>query len=159
MIVVVDACTLINLANGEVLSKVLQLPGFFFHVSSVVRHESKSIAEAIDIAVANGRITLLDDTLISVSDFIRAKKELKLDDGETECILAAQALGCVVASDDGAARKLICEILGKERLSGSISLLRHAIADGAIDRKQAFFAYSLMRERGGFLPSLTENDF
>ena len=159
MIVVVDASTLINLANGEVLSKVLQLPGFFFHVSSVVRRESKTIAEAIDAAVASGCLILVDDSLISVSEFKRAKRELKLDDGETECILAAQALGCVVASDDKAARKCICDILGEDRLSGSIRLLRCAIAHGLINRKQAFDAYLLMRERGGFLPVLIESEF
>ena len=159
MIVVVDASTLINLANGEVLSKVLQLPGFFFHVSSVVRRESKTIAEAIDAAVSNGRLVLVDDSMISVSEFKRAKRELKLDDGETECILAAQALGCVVASDDRAARKCVCDVLGEDRLSGSIRLLRYAIVEGIINGTQAFDAYLLMRERGGFLPVLTESDF
>lgn len=159
MIVVVDASTLINLANGEVLSKVLLLPGLSFHVSAVVRRESKTIAEAIDVAVAAGRLLLVDDSLISVRQFKRAKSEMGLDDGETECILAAQALGCVVACDDGAARKIICGMLGEERLSGSIGLLRTAIREGIIHKAHALEAYRLMRERGGFLPDLSERDF
>ena len=159
MIVVVDACTLINLANGEVLSKLLQLPDLTFQVSAVVRGESKTISAAIDVAVSSGRLQIVDDSLISVSDFRRAKSEMGLDDGETECVLAAKALGCFVACDDGAARKVISGKLGEERLSGSIGLLRRAVSEGMIDSRQAFTAYKLMRERGGFLPDLSPNYF
>lgn len=154
MIVVVDACTLINLANGEVLSEILQLPGIEFQVSAIVRRESRTISEAIDVAVGSGRLALVDDALISVGDFIRVKSELELDDGETECILAAQALACTIACDDGAARKAIVELLGEARLIGSIGLLRMAITAGLINQERAIESYQLMRQRGGFLPSI-----
>lgn len=52
MIVILDASTLINLVNGEVLAAILSIPGAAFQMSAAVRTESKSIAEAIDAAVA-----------------------------------------------------------------------------------------------------------
>jgi predicted nucleic acid-binding protein len=154
VIVVVDACTLINLANGEVLSEILQLPDVEFQVSAIVRRESRTISDAIDVAVCSGRLALVDDALISVSDFIRVKNEFELDDGETECILAAQALACTIACDDAAARKAIIGLIGESRLTGSIGLLRLAIAEGLISREIAAESYQLMRQRGGFLPSV-----
>jgi predicted nucleic acid-binding protein len=155
---ILDASTLLNLANGEVLSKVLRLPGVTFQVSGVVRDESRTIAQAIDAAVDAGRLALVDDKLISVSRFLRAKAEWQLDNGETECILAAAAIGCSVACDDKAARKVIAKTLGESRLTGSIGLLREAVRAGLLRQAEAFAAYRLMRERGGFLPAIKESD-
>lgn len=159
MIQILDASTLLNLANGEVLSRILRIPGVTFQVSAVVRDESRTIAQAIDAAVAAGRLALVDDRLISVAQFVKAKAQWQLDDGETECILAAATLGCSVACDDKAARNVITATLGKARLSGSIGLLRHAIKTGLLTNAEAFSAYQLMRERGGFLPMITETEF
>ena len=155
---ILDASTLLNLANGEVLSKILRLPGVTFQVSAVVRDESRTIAQAIDAAVAVERLALVDDRLIGVAQFLRAKAEWQLDNGETECILAAAAVGCSVACDDKAARKVISKTLGEKRLTGSIGLLREAVKAGLLTRPEAFAAYRLMRERGGFLPEITEAD-
>lgn len=159
MIQILDASTLLNLANGEVLSKVLRLPGTSFQVSGVVRDESRTVAQAIDAAVAAGRLALVDDKLISVSRFLRAKAEWQLDNGETECILAAAEVGSSVACDDKAARKVIVKILGEDRLTGSIGLLREAVKAGLLTQAEAFAAYRLMRERGGFLPAIDEAGF
>jgi predicted nucleic acid-binding protein len=155
---ILDASTLLNLANGEVLSTILRLPGTTFQVSAVVRDESRSIAHAIDMAVAAGRLALVDDRLISVAQFLRAKAEWQLDNGETECLLAAAAIGCSVACDDKAARRVIKKTLGEQRLTGSIGLLREAVKAGLLSQAEAFTAYNLMRERGGFLPEIGEAD-
>lgn len=159
MIRILDASTLLNLANGEVLSKVLRLPSTSFQVSGVVRDESRTVAQAIDAAVASGRLALVDDRLISVSRFLRAKAEWQLDNGETECILAAVEIGCSVACDDKAARKVIVRVLGEDRLTGSIGLLREAAKAGLLTHTRAFAAYRLMRERGGFLPAIDKAEF
>nr|WP_288851630.1 hypothetical protein [uncultured Acidovorax sp.] len=159
MTLILDASTLLNLANGEVLSKVLRLPGTSFQVSGVVRDESRTVAQAIDAAVAAGRLALVDDKLISVSRFLRAKAEWQLDNGETECILAASELGSSVACDDKAARKVIVKVLGEDRLAGSIGLLREGVKAGLLTQAEAFAAYCLMRERGGFLPAINAADF
>jgi predicted nucleic acid-binding protein len=155
---ILDASTLLNLANGEVLSKILRLPDVSFQVSGVVRDESKTIAQAIDAAVEAGRLALVDDKVISVARFLRAKSEWQLDNGETECILAASAIGGSVACDDKAARKVISKTLGDSRLTGSIGLLREAVRAGLLTQAEAFAAYRLMIERGGFLPAIEQSD-
>jgi predicted nucleic acid-binding protein len=155
---ILDASTLLNLANGEVLSKILRLPDVTFQVSGVVRDESRTIAQAIDAAVEVGRLALVDDSLISVARFLRAKADWQLDNGETECILAASAIGCAVACDDKAARKVISKTLGDSRLTGSIGLLREAVRAGLLTQAEAFAAYRLMIERGGFLPAIKQSE-
>ena len=158
MILILDASTLLNLANGEVLSKMLRLPGISFQVSAVVRDESRTIAQAIDAAVNAGRLALVDDKLIGVAQFLRSRAEWHLDNGETECILAADIVGCSVACDDKAARRVVSKTLGQERLTGSIGLLRQAVKANLLTKQEAFAAYRLMRDRGGFLPEIAEQD-
>lgn len=159
MIVVLDASTLINLVNGEALVAVASLPGRHFQVSAVVRGESKTVAQALDAAVDAGALGWVDDTKITASQFAAAKADWQLDDGETECILAAEALGCAVASDDLAARKVVTARMGTDRLLGSIGLLRLAILAGTMSPDQAFSSYRLMLARGGFLPEFPRGAF
>ncbi|MBN8747173.1 MAG: hypothetical protein J0I65_06650 [Variovorax sp.] len=159
MIVVLDASTLINLVNGEVLAAALSLPGHDFQVSGVVRQESKTVAAALEAAVDSGALAWVDDSMISANQFSEAKADWQLDDGETECILAGHALGCVVASDDLAARKVVISKLGGGRLLGSIGLLRLAILEELLEPEEAFAAYKLMVARGGFLPEFDRADF
>lgn len=159
MIVILDASTLINLVNGEVLAKVLSIPGMAFQMSAAVRTESKSIAEAIDAAIAEGRIGLVDDSLISASAFREAKRQMQLGDGETECILAAALIGCAIGCDDRAARKHAKQRLGADKLMGSIGLLRMSIDAGLLSPKAAFVSYGSMVRRGGYLPQLALSDF
>lgn len=159
MITILDASTLLNLANGGVLSEVLAIEGRTYQVSGVVREESRTIAEAIDAAVEGGRIDLVDDTLISATEYADAKEAWQLGGGETECILAARALDCAVASDDGAARAVVTKMFGNARLTGSIGLLRDAVTAGKLTRDEAFRAYQSMRVRGGYLPDIAQEDF
>ena len=159
MIIVLDASTLINLANGEVLDTILRLPGLEYHVSTVVRRESRTVAAAIDTAVAEGRLILVDDSIIPIGAFIAAKDQFDLDDGETECVIAAQVMGAVVACDDAAGRQVVRDILGVSRLKGTIGLLRMAVDEGLLDAEAASTAYSLMRSRGGYLPPLASDYF
>jgi len=128
-------------------------------MSAVVRTESKSIAEAIDTAIAEGRIGLVDDSLISASAFREAKREMQLGDGETECILAAALMCCAIGCDDRAARKHSKQRLGADKLMGSIGLLRIAIDAGLLSSEAAFASYGLMVARGGYLPKLAPSDF
>jgi predicted nucleic acid-binding protein len=159
VIVVLDASTLINLANGGVLDTILRLPGFEYHVSTVVRRESKTVADAIDAAVAEGRLGLVDDAIIPLADFVAAKQEFDLDDGETECLIAARVLEAIVACDDAAGRNAVRETLGVPRLKGSIGLLKMAVEEGLLGAEQASAAYALMRARGGYLLALAADYF
>jgi predicted nucleic acid-binding protein len=159
VILVVDASTLINLANGGVLGTILSLPNIEFYVSTVVRQESKTIAQEIDQAVAAHQLALVDDSLISLAAFTEAKNRYDLDDGETECLIAAQTMGASVACDDFAGRNAVRNELGVARLKGSIGLLRLAVAEGLMTSAEAFSVFTLMRKWGGYLPSLQAADF
>ena len=159
MIVILDASTLINLVNGEVLAEILSIPGATFQMSVAVRTESKSIAAAIDAAVAEGRLGLVDDSLISASAFREAKRLMQLGDGETECILAAASMCCAIGCDDRAARKRAKQMLGAGKVMGSIGLLRMAIDVGLLSSEAAFASYGLMLARGGYLPQRALSDF
>lgn len=154
MIVVLDASTLINLDNGEAFAQVLSIPGRSFQVSAEVLRESRTVAVAIKTAVQQGQIALVDDNAIDAAEYENAIAEWQLGPGETECILAAKSLGCSVACDDGAARKVIRREIGVERLTGTVGLLRDAIAAGLMTAEAAFESYQQMKRRGGYLPDL-----
>lgn len=159
MIVVLDASTLINLDNGDALAQVLSIPDRSFHVSTEVLRESRTVAAAIKAAVEARQIALVDDSAIDADDYEAAIAAWQLGPGETECILAARSLGCSVACDDGAARKVIRREIGAGRLTGTVGLLRDAIAARLITAEAAFENYQEMKRRGGFLPDLTLADF
>lgn len=159
MIVVLDASTLINLDNGEVLAEILSLPGRTFQISPEVLRESRTVAEAIKEAVERGEIDLVDDTVIDADKYENALSVWELGPGETECILAAKILGCSVACDDGAARKVIEQEIGIHRMTGTVGLLREVVAVGLITEENAFKAYQQMKRLGGFLPNLSLIDF
>jgi predicted nucleic acid-binding protein len=159
VIVVLDASTLINLDNGDVFDIVLSLPGHRFQISAEVLRESQTVAKAIKEAVRRGLVELVDDSVIDAQDFEDALADWELGPGETECILAAKSLGCTVACDDGAARKVIEREIGVSRMTGTVGLLREVIAARLTTSEAAFQAYQQMKGRGGFLPHLTLGHF
>lgn len=159
MIVVLDTSTLINLDNGEVLAIVLSLPNHSFQVSPEVRREASTVVDKIEKAVARGDIDWVDDMAIDAASFGGALSRWGLGPGETECILAATALRCVIACDDRAARRVIKRELGVSRMTGTVGLLRDAVTARLLTAKAAFIVYQNMRYLGGFLPVLTLNDF
>ncbi|MGS0997110.1 hypothetical protein [Rhodanobacter sp. UC4451_H18] len=153
MVVILDASTLINLANGGVLGDVLVLDGFEFLVGEAVLEEIPSIAEEVEQVVATGLLRFVDDNVITAKAFSQAKREMRLGDGETECILAAGIMGCCIACDDKQARREAKARLDPEdRVTGSIGLLRALCAAGKASPHEALAAYQLMIERGGYLP-------
>lgn len=159
MIIIIDASTLINLVNGEVLPHVFHLPGTRFLISGMVIDESKTIASVVKGAIDAGFLDLVDGDLISMSDFIKAKAELNLGDGETECILAAQAIPCHFACDDKAARNCAKNRLHSDNVIGSIGLLQMTVKSAVLGPDEAMTAYTKMIEHGGYLPSLPFDHF
>lgn len=159
MIIIIDASTLINLVNGEVLPHVFHLPGTRFLISGMVVDESKTIAAVVKGAIDAGFLDLVDGDLISMSDFIKAKAELNLGDGETECILAAQAIPCHFACDDKAARNCAKNRLHSDNVIGSIGLLQMTVKSAVLGPDEAMTAYTKMIEHGGYLPSLPSDHF
>ena len=145
--------------NGEVLAAVLSLPGRTFQISPEVLRESRTVAKAINAAVERGDISWVDDTAIDAAEYQDALAIWELGPGETECILAAKSLGCTVACDDGAARKVIEDEIGLLRMTGTVGLLREAVLARLTTAEEAFEAYQQMKRLGGFLPKLSLEDF
>lgn len=159
MTIILDASTLINLANGEVFAAIVSLPGRRFMVSEVVRQESKTVARAIEAAVQDGDLEWVDADLIDFREYQAALDAWGLGEGETECILAALAIGCQVACDDGTARKIIKRTMPEFQFTGSIGLLKDAVAAHVLTPEQAYDAFKLMKSRGGYLPEFGPETF
>ena len=159
MIVILDASTLINLDHGDALAEVLSLPGRTFQISPEVLRESRTVAKAIKAAVERGDLEWVDDTAIDAKEYEDALAVWELGPGETECILAARALGCSVACDDGAARRVIEREIGAAGMTGTVGLLREAVVAGSLTPEEAFEAFQQMKRLGGFLPKLSLADF
>lgn len=159
MIIIIDASTLINLVNGEVLLRIFHLPTTRLLISGMVIEESKTIASVVKGATAAGFLNLVDGDLISMSDFTKAKAELNLGDGETECILAAALIPCHFACDDRAARKSAKKKLDPATVTGSIGLLQMAVKAGLLTPVEAIASYAKMIDHGGYLPSLPPDHF
>jgi len=157
--IVVDASTLINLANGECLLDVLRLPRQIFLVSPIVKDESKTVSQLIETLIATRELGLVDDSIIDAAEFAQAKIDWDLDDGETECIIAAKKLNLIIATDDGLARRRAKSELGPAAVTGSIGLMKRAIAEAIFTADHAYAAFGKMRAAGGFLPDLKREDF
>jgi len=149
-----DACALLNLHHGGVLERALVLPECSFALGKAVYGEAKTLTEELDRLLGLGMVTLLDDAQIPAAEFLRIKEEYDLGDGETECLAAAIHLECRLVFDDAAARKVGIELLGQERITGTIGLLRMCVAAGSLIAVDAYAAYRLMRAVGAFLPEM-----
>jgi predicted nucleic acid-binding protein len=157
--VIIDASTLLNLTNGDVLELALALPQDDFFVSAEVRKESKTIAALIDELNIVGLLHFVDDDAISVDELGSSMAAWELGAGECECILAAKLDGSTVACDDYKARIRIQTELGRDRLSGSIGILASLVVAGLLSSGNAFQSYLRMRDAGGFLPALAAEYF
>lgn len=155
MTVIFDACSLINLTNGQVLPPVLRLGSYV--VGPIVSTEID--LQQVEKAVCDGQISRLDDSHVSADQFLSLVEEHHLGDGESECIAAAIHLGYTVCTDDGKARTVAAKLLGSSRLTGSLGLLRNAVLGGFLPRETADVAYRKMLVAGGFLPQLPARFF
>lgn len=150
--IVFDACSLINIVNGEVLPKILSLPAHFYCIGSIVEGESRSIKDALEQYLKSGAIAIIDPSSISGTAYIANLESYHLGPGETECITFAQSLGFTICTDDGKARNTIIETLGKDRLRGTISLMNECVDLGLLSSGSANFSYQKMLAMGAFLP-------
>ena len=161
MNVVMDACSVINLHNGGVLEVVCSNAVAKFQIGPIAGGEcSEECAGALAALHGAGKIEYLTDTPLDADEFLDFVAEHRLGAGEAECImLAALDAQTFVSCDDMRGRKKGTLILGEERVTGSIGLLKMAVAKGVISVAHAFASYSQMKEAGGFLPEVDEAYF
>jgi predicted nucleic acid-binding protein len=153
-----DASAMLNLAHGEVLGTILQIPSLIAHVGPQVRRECGSIASQVDILIDTGKVILLDDSNLPAARFLALLDCYELGPGETECLAFAELGDHTVCCDDRRARMIIARELGPKRVIGSLGLLIQASHYKLLTIDAAFSAYEQMRRLGGFLPEISIDD-
>lgn len=150
-----DACALLNLSNGGVLAPAFALPASNFVICHAVHKETPTIRRDLEVLAQAGVLQHIDDNAISASKFLEIKEKYNLGDGETECIVFAMDNNCKLVFDDRAARKIATILIGAERVTGSIGLLRECVVHTLLTREAAYEAYRTMKAMGGYLPEMT----
>lgn len=159
MKIVTDTCSLINLCNANALSIACKLQEHQIFVSSGVLGECRlQTAAEIVMLKAAGTLEFINDDDVPAARVLDLLATQRLGAGETEAIAACEALGFSLCSDDGPARKLGIRILGKQRVVGSIRILRWCVEEKIISCDAAFDFFDTMIACGGFLPP-TEHSF
>ncbi len=154
MDIVLDACSIMNLINGNCLDKVLQLPNHRFFIGDMLFEQEllndfqKLIVQA---CIDEGLITILESKA-SYSAFNLLKQKYQLGLGETECILLCKTQGYIICTDDRKARLCSTGELGKECVVGSLYMLKECVGYNLISCDDSILAYCAMINKGGFLP-------
>jgi predicted nucleic acid-binding protein len=157
--IILDSSSLINLINSEVFDEVLKIPSAEFYIEGMVRRETVSHKDTVDVLLATGKILLIDENSVSGRRFLEIIDTLEIGDGESECIVIAEEGGFLVCSDDRKARTATAKTCGDQSLTGSIGLLKQAVSAGLIDTATALAAHAVMCEKGAFLPPADSTTF
>jgi predicted nucleic acid-binding protein len=110
---------------------------------------------AVEEAGKAGRVSILNDADVPGALYLQLLRDWGLGEGETECIAFAAHAGAVFAADDRLARRRATELLGTTNVSGTLGLMKEAVAEALITKDAAFAAYEGMRAAGGFLPEIS----
>lgn len=154
---VIDACSLINLHNGEALALVLGLKRSSLQVGPIAMgetgHEIEATLRASDAA------TFLGGSTLPAAVYLTLLGTYGLGEGETEAIAFAQYHGFALCSDDRKAREVGKKLLGEERVIGSLRLMRWCVEEDLCKCMRAYDTSVAMREHGGFVPALDQKFF
>ena len=155
-----DASAVINLHEGGVLNVILRLPGSRFTIGVVVQREIQHAKEAMEELVELGAILTDDGGSVSALTFLDLQRREGIGPGEAECIVHLEKdASAIMVSDDKRARTCATRRVGKDRVTGSLGLLREAVAYQLIVPKAAFEAYLAMKAAGAFLPDVADETF
>jgi predicted nucleic acid-binding protein len=153
MTVLMDACSLINLSNAGQLETVTKLQRCRLGISPEVAGECNTGAALQIFQLAEtGALDLISDHDVPADRFFDLKEDLRLGDGETECIAIAELHPFMFCCDDKKARAAAAAKFGEERILGSLRLLRWCVEEALMTAANAFEAYQEMIQYGGRLP-------
>jgi predicted nucleic acid-binding protein len=159
--IVCDTCSLVNLLNGKKLAFVLNIPGTIFLIGPLVYREVCKVEgqkKIIDDLLACGKLKMWVEE-INIELLSKLYSLYSLGDGETECIAICIENNVEMCSDDRKARMAGENELMKEKVMGSLRLLKMAVGADLIKCSDAKIAYHEMRAKGGFLPKNVENAY
>lgn len=154
---VIDACCLINLDNVGALQMAAQLQKCQLWVTPlVVETEIPTCGAVVESLIRDGSINMVDENCISADVFADVAETGGLGDGETASIAACVCLSYGFCCDDKKARQLASDIITRERVIGSMRLLRWSVEEGLCNCGDAAALHRLMIKKGGFLPKVDE---
>jgi predicted nucleic acid-binding protein len=157
---IIDASSVINLDNAGALEIVAQLQKRNLCLSPLVIGECHpTCAAKLAELEKQGAIWFVDPEKISAEIFLQLLEEHDLGEGETECIALALKHPFVLCCDDQKARNVATNLIGAERVVGSLRLIKWCVADGLLTSTAAFKIYQSMKAAGGFLPELNQSWF
>jgi len=160
MEIVLEACSIINLINGELLQHISLIPNMSLYIcDTLVEQEILDPAQKlfIETLIINGNVKLLKSD-VTLTEFSSLKTLYNLGFGEIECLAFCKKHSYCIASDDFKARAACSKELGKSNVVGTLFLLREAVRNTSLSCEEAVKAYLLMRQKGGFLPNVN-NDY
>lgn len=151
---------MINLVNGGALEMVCALEGIEWWLPPVVVDESgPSCAAAMLDLQQRGLIHFLDDDEVNAERFLALIDAHRLGAGETECMAIAVEAEYHICCDDRRARQVAADLIGPDRVFGTIRVLRWCVEQRLIACDEAKRLLRSMREQGGFLPDTPQTFF
>lgn len=159
MITCIDTCCLINLINSGLLPRIVAATGRSFQFQGLVEDELVSHRAVVESLVKTGLLTRISGAGFSASEVGAIALRHNIGVGESECIAICLKTGVLLASDDRRARNAGISELSKNRVTGSIGLLRDTVQSGLIEAGEAAEAVICMRSAGAFVPNLGSQFF
>jgi predicted nucleic acid-binding protein len=158
--VLMDSSSLINLSNAGILDSIWALERCNFFVTPLVIGECNGdCSVALVHAQEAGQLEFLNDNEIDADHFLNLLHQLQLGVGETECIAAALGGQHLICCDDRKARSAASNLIGPDRVLGTIKLLRWCVEEQIYNCAQAFSHFRQMKNAGGFLPEIEQQFF
>ena len=160
MRLLLDSSSVINLFNAGALVLLCRFEGHEFFVPPMVVGECHGDCASELLNLKNeGCINFLDDDTVDADHYLELLEQYQLGAGETECMAVAAADDFNVCCDDRKAREKTAILIGKDKVFGSLRLLRWMVESVIIDCGAAFSAFQTMKQEGGFLPDTPKSFF
>ncbi len=155
-----DSCSVINLVHAGALELVCSLNGIEWWLTPLVVDESGPTCAAVMLDLQQrGLIHFLDDACVNAERFLDLLDAHRLGAGETECMAIAVENDHYICCDDRRARQMASNLIGAERVFGTIRVLRVCVEQHLIECSEARRLLRRMREQGGFLPDTPQSYF
>ncbi|GAA4773126.1 hypothetical protein GCM10023219_20410 [Stakelama sediminis] len=136
------------------------LEGIEWWLPPVVVDESGPSCAAITLELQQrGLINFLDDGSVNAERFLELLDAHRLGAGETECMAVAAESDFHICCDDRRARLAASNLIGANRVFGTIRVLRWCVEQHKIECGEAKRLLRTMREQGGFLPDTPQSFF
>lgn len=151
---------MINLVHADALELICSLRGIEWWLAPLVVDESGPTCAAIMLDLQQrGLIHFIDDDSVNADRFLELLEVHRLGAGETECMAVAAESDYHLCCDDRRARHTASDLIGANRVFGTIRVLRWCVEQRQIECAEAKRLLRIMRERGGFLPDTPQSFF